>query len=180
MGHTTAAALRRGALAFVGVLATLVAHGVATGHMVASFFTPFVLISASGAVGMATMVGPAIRYRAWGFARTVVSLVAVQLASHVVLWSSPWLYGITGHTHVALVGPFALACHLVVGAAFALLVFHGQRWLARLVGVLVAMLGRRRRSLPRPLRTMRPVLRLVPAGTRGRPRVSRGPPLPVS
>lgn len=180
MGDTTAAALRRGALAFVGVLATLLAHGVATGQMVGSLLTPFVLISASGAVGMATMVGPAIHYRAWGFARTVLSLVAVQLASHVLLWSSPWLYAITDHTHVTLIGPWALACHVAVGATFAVLMFHGQRMLARLVRVLVAMLGRRRRSLPRPLRTMRPVVRLVVTGTRGRPRVSRGPPLPVS
>lgn len=176
MSDTTATALRRGALAFVGVLATLLAHGLASGHVVGSLLTPFVLVSAAGAVAMATMVRSTGRYRAWGLPRTVLSLVMVQFGAHGLLWATPWMFGITGHAHVALVSPVALAAHVAVAAVFAVLLFHGQRLLARLVRVLVAILGRRRPALPRPLRTTRPVLHLVPAGSRGRPRASRGPP----
>lgn len=180
MSDTTATALRRAAFAFFGVLATLLAHGVTTGQFVGSLLTPFVLVSAAGAVGMATMVRSTGRYRAWGLPRAVMSLVGVQFGAHVVLWPTPWMFGITEHTHVALINPVALAAHVAVAATFALLLFHGQRLLARLVRVLVAILGRRRPSLPRPLRTMRPVLRLVPTSSRGRPRLSRGPPLRTS
>lgn len=177
MSDTTATAFRRGALAFLGLLATLLAHGFATGQMVGSLLTPFILLSAAGAVGMATMVRAAApRYRAWGFLRTFICLVGVQLGAHVMLWSTPGLYGITQHTHVALISWVALAWHAAVAALFALFLFHGQRLLARLVRVLVAILGRRRPSLPRPTRTMRPVLCLVPTSSRGRPRLSRGPP----
>ncbi len=142
-----------------------------------SLLTPFVIVSACGAVAMGAMVRTTISYRTWGFARTLASLAAVQLVSHILLWSAPWLYGITGHTHVALMSPFALLCHSLVALAFSLLLFHGQRLLARLVRVLVAMLGQRRPKLPRPLRVPRPVLRLVPTCRRGRPRVTRGPPV---
>lgn len=178
MSGTTATALRRGAMVFAAVVATLVAHSAADGHVLVSLLTPFVAVSAAGAVAAAAMVGSPPDFRAWGPVRMFGTLGALQLIAHGILAKVPWMFGIGGHVHDVLLSPTALAWHVAAAGALTIVLLYGQRLLERAVRVLVAMLGpaRRLRMLPRPVRVVRPVLRLVPTERRGRPRLSRGPP----
>lgn len=162
------------------LLATLVAHAGAGGHVALTLLTPTALVGIGGLVAMSGLAFGTERFRAWSPLRTLGTLLALQLGAHLALGVAPWALALSGPGHAGGLTVAALAWHAGAAVLLGALLQYGQRTLARLVAVLHAVFASPRTPLPRPRLTVR--LPDAPARSRGRerPTAARGPPLALS
>lgn len=173
-----ALAARRGLIAAAALVASIVAHAVATGGLAILPMAP----AAWGIIIAGAMVlGPrAATFRPRAPSTTLLLIIGAQAAVHAAMTVAPWAFGLDVHHVTAFLTPVAVLVHLAAAVLLALVVARVERVLASLIRVartVCATVVPRASGTPPLLVLFAPVqVRVVARGLR-RALPRRGPPL---
>ncbi len=183
MGPTTASALRRASFTTLTLAITGAAHAATGGDVHLTALAPFIWLNVFAACFLVGRVTGPGEYRTWGPVRTLGGLVGGQFLAHLALGAAPWLLGLSQHHHAAGMTGHAMAVHTAAAGLIAVILWFGDRALARTVRIIGMVIGAGR-TRPRPPRATRTLLAarrtMVPARRFDRTAPARGPPAPAA